>query len=212
MAGGHNHPRHDPIAVGTPGYLGSISDYRAVAGSTCEVPHNDPTINNGNPLKWGQFDGQSSHLVDGPVPQCWAKKDVGDVRYTTTPTNRGILSFKARTGLKNITDGTTKTLLGGEVGRATAESSHAFNGDHLPAMWIGRDNPFCQRCGEPREPKPGGDDGFGGMHPSMVMFVMCDGSVQAISRDINLDVLDRMATRAGDDPYTLDEAVEPCQH
>jgi hypothetical protein len=44
------------------------------------------------------------------------------------------------------------------------------------------------------------------------MFVMCDGSVQPIARDTNLDVLDRMATRAGDDPYTVDGVVSPCKH
>jgi prepilin-type processing-associated H-X9-DG protein len=124
--------------------------------------------------------------------------------------NRGVLSFDGRTGLHNITDGTSKTLMGGEVSRALAESGHAFNGDHLPGEWIGEQNPFCQKCGLSRD--EGGDSAFGSMHSGVVMFAMCDGSVQAISRDINPSVLDRMATRAGDDPYTLDATVTPCEH
>lgn len=208
-AGGHNHPRNDPLLNGTLGYIGSISDYRAVAGSTCIVRHNDPAITI-NPLRWEQFDGSTSHLVDGPVPQCNSRKNVGDVRYTTTPTNRGVAGFDARTSFKNITDGTSKTLLAGEVSRATSESGHAFNGDHFPGMWIGEANPFCQRCGQ--KASEGGDGGFGGMHSGIVQFVMCDGSVQAIPRDTNLAVLDAMATRAGDDPYTFDGSATPCKH
>jgi hypothetical protein len=126
------------------------------------------------------------------------------------PSNKSVLHFKARTALKNITDGTSKTALGGEVGRRISETGHAFNGDHFPGEWMGGDNPFCQRCTQSQAED--GDFGFGGGHPGIVMFVMCDGSVQPISRDINVDVLDRMATRAGDDPYTLDGVVTPCQH
>jgi prepilin-type processing-associated H-X9-DG protein len=58
----------------------------------------------------------------------------------------------------------------------------------------------------------GGDGGFGSMHPSVVQFAMCDGSVQALSRDVNLAVLDCMATRAGNETYTLDGSVPSCQH
>jgi prepilin-type N-terminal cleavage/methylation domain-containing protein len=201
----HSHPRNDPLAPGTPGYKGSLSDYRGVAGSTCIVTHTDSGVF-ANPLTWEQFDNSSSHLVDGPIPQCRSK----DVRFTVTPTNRGVLTFPGRTSFKNITDGTSKTLLAGEVGRAISESGHAFNGDYEPGVWVGEEEPFCQRCGSKRS--EGGDGGFGSMHPNVVHFVMCDGSVQAISRDINLAVLDRMATRAGDDPYTLDGPAESCRH
>jgi prepilin-type processing-associated H-X9-DG protein len=39
--------------------------------------------------------------------------------------------------------------------------------------------------------------GFGGNHPGVVNFVMCDGSVKPVSRDTELFVLDQMCTRAG---------------
>jgi prepilin-type processing-associated H-X9-DG protein len=58
----------------------------------------------------------------------------------------------------------------------------------------------------------GGDYGFGSAHPGVVNFIMCDGSVQAISKDINGPVLDRMATRAGDDIYDINGTASPCSH
>jgi prepilin-type processing-associated H-X9-DG protein len=128
----------------------------------------------------------------------------------TGPSNRGVLSWEALTALKSITDGTSKTLLGGEVSRAEAERTHAFNGDFFPGRWLGEEEPFCLKC--TLSAAEGGDFAFGGAHTSAVNFVMCDGSVQAISRDINLAVLDRMATRAGDDPYEIDGTAAPCNH
>jgi len=152
------------------------------------------------------FDNSSSHLVDGPIPQCRSK----DVQYTSTPTSRGVLNYKAITSFKSITDGTSKTLLGGEVGRKTSESGQAFNGDYDPGVWLGEQNPFCQRCTQ--SSTEGGDGGFGSAHNGVVLFTMCDGSVQSLSRTIDPPVLDRMATRAGDDPYTIDGTAPACMH
>ncbi len=202
----HSHPGSDPLA-GTAGYQGSISDYRAVAGSTCVVPHREPGQPT-NPIVYTEFNQSSAHLTDGALPQADHKNK--SVKYTTTPTTRGVLSFRARTSLKDITDGTSKTLMAGEVGRRTSESGHALNGDHFPGLWVGELEPFCQRCGQSAD--EGGDGGFGGVHPGTVNFLMCDASVQAISRETNLAVLDRMATRAGDDLYELDKVATPCKH
>jgi hypothetical protein len=166
---------------------------------------------------FNQIDNNSGHLVDGPVPQC--RKT--DVKFTSTPTTRGVETYTPLTGLKNITDGTSKTLCVGEVGRGTSDRSPIFNSnDGNTATPIGEEKPFCQRCTFPPMPlnvtsDPGniyGDTGFGGAHSGVVMFLMCDSSVQQISREIDLAVLDRMATRAGDDPYELDKPATSCQH
>jgi len=204
----HSHPKLDP-ATGRP-YAGSISDYRAVAGSTCPVY----TSTGG---KIVGFDGSNSHLVDGPAPQC----DRTKVRYYDDPgAKKQLASFKAMTSMKSITDGTSQTLLGGEVGRGTSESGHAFNGDHEPGVWVGLNSPFCQRCELPAPP-PGvdpaanplawGDGGFGGVHSDIVQFVFCDSHVQGLSKEIDPLVLDCMATRAGDDVYDVDgKAAHNC--
>jgi hypothetical protein len=42
---------------------------------------------------------------------------------------------------------------------------------------------------------------FGGMHPSVTQFVLCDGSVRQVSKSINIDTLGRLADR--DDGETI---------
>jgi hypothetical protein len=160
------------------------------------------------------------HLFDGPVPQVDLTAGAGNITYGGN-NNRGVVGFRATTSLKHITDGTSLTLLVGEVGRGSSESGHVFNGDHDPAELIGHDAPFCERCDLPPVP-PGvtatpdqkrtvyGDHGFGSTHSGVVLFVMCDASVQAISRDTDLNVLDRMATRAGDEVYDLNGTATEC--
>jgi prepilin-type N-terminal cleavage/methylation domain-containing protein len=219
--GVHSHPLNDaeatpPTAAG--GWEGSISDYRPVAGSTNRVRGVD---NNGTTVSfsWNSirtatpgFSNSNSHLVDGPVPQCRAS----DIIFTKSPpaaTTWGIDSYKPRTGLKDVTDGTSKTLLVGEVGKGTSESGHAFNGNQS-GLFIGEMYPFAERPELAPHPNPAynintaqdrnsyGDPGFGSAH-SVVIFAMCDGSAQAISKDVNLAVMDAMATRAGDDLFDL---------
>ncbi len=207
---GHTHPRDEPnVPAGKTGFAGSIADYRPVSGSTCtiNVPLTPPVT-----LSGGNYTGSTAHFVDGPVPQANNTNIKKGVFYQTG-SNKKILRFKAITGLKNITDGTSKTLLVGEVSLATSDNAHAFNGDFAPGVPIGRSAPFCQRCAEQRSVPPatgGGDFGFGSAHPGVVLFAMVDGSTQSISRSTDLNVLDRMATRAGDDPYTLDGTAPAC--
>lgn len=210
---GHTHARTDPApeAGGLP-YQGSISDYKGVRGSTCDVKTPDGSIVTTTPSD--NWDNSNSHYLDGPIPQCEKKA----ITYTTSPNTRGVATWKPRISMKSITDGTSKTFLCGEVGRGISEIDQVFNGDFYPAYPIGETKPFCQRCGLepvplgviPTNPEVYGDKGFGGMHKGIVMFSMCDGSVQAISRDIDGAVLDSMATRAGNDPYELDKPARSC--
>jgi prepilin-type N-terminal cleavage/methylation domain-containing protein len=203
----HAHPRNDPEVPGTPlGYYGALSDYRPVAGSTCSVVNDDGTR---RPFTAG-FDSSTAHLIDGPVPQI--NRTTGLIRETGH-----VRAWKGATKLKDISDGTSLTLLAGEVGRRVSESGHAYNGDHEPYEWIGHLAAFCQRCGHPVKP-PGSsepdilfaDFGFGGNHPGVVLFVMCDTSVKAIPRETDLNVLDRAATRANDDMYDLAGTEPTC--
>ncbi len=210
---GHGHPHGDPEQSGTPlGYYGSISDYMPVAGSTCSI------FDDGGVLRtWEYFGGFTTgdaHLVDGPVPQ---------VRRATDLIKNGnrVIGWKGLTSLKSITDGTTNTLLAGEVGKGRSENAHAFNGDHSPFEFVGnRANSgkgFCERCDLPPRPQGNteaainfGDSGFGGNHPGTVVFAMCDGSVQGLSRDTDLNMLDRMATRDGGEVIDINGSAPVC--
>lgn len=215
---GHAHARTDqaPEAAGQ-GWQGSISDYRSVGGSTCRVENTDPqSMAN---LPWVTTDILESgnswhHLSDGATPPPNSDKEAGQVRLGGA-TGRSVIYFKPQTSLKSITDGTSMTLLAGEVGRTTAEATHAFNGDHFPGVFVGEfpltnsGHDFCEKCDRPAS--EGGDNGFGSNH-SIVHFAMCDGSVQAINKDINTVVLDNLATRAGGEVFDINGGGQPCLH
>ena len=164
-------PRNDP-ATGL-SWTGSIADYRAVAGSTCTVFLKEPDPKDQNDqIPWSEgYDNSNSHLADGAIP---AANPNSVLRVG--PGSRGVARFKAMTSFKSIIDGTSKTLLGGEVGLGTSEYGQAFNGDHFPGVWVGEgvagdDGGFCERCETPPtkntlgaviSPDPnGGDRGFG---------------------------------------------------
>jgi prepilin-type N-terminal cleavage/methylation domain-containing protein/prepilin-type processing-associated H-X9-DG protein len=187
-ADAHTHAATDPVGGG--GWKGSIADYRGVAGST--TPTYDPAT--GNLIT--QWNDNFLHLSDGPLPQA-----TNVVRGGAG--NRGALSFKPVTALKHITDGTSTTALGGEVGLATSEGGHAFNGDHNPGVFLGELRPFCEQCTTGGDPNSLMFGGFGAAHTAVVNFVFCDGHVQAISRETDIRVLDCVATRAADDPYDI---------
>ena len=202
--GSHGHPRTDssPKAGGT-GWQGGISDYRAVAGSTCALKGVD--ANNVPQRLWYKdaVENAKSCLNDGPIPSPKTRVTIG---------SRGTQSWNALTSLKSIADGTSKTLLGGEVSRRESEQTHAFNGDYFPGTWLGELQHFCTKCTQTKVEAPGDESkGFGGAHTTVNM-LMCDGSVHSLARDINGPVLDCMATRAGSDVYTVEGTALPCIH
>jgi prepilin-type N-terminal cleavage/methylation domain-containing protein len=209
---GHGH-RGDPEVPGTPvGYYGAIADYRPVGASTCQV-----TLEDGSFKPFGNMDWTSAttHLLDGATPA---------INRTSGLFKNGnrVVGWRGAVSFKNISDGLSQTLLVGEVGRGRSESGHAYNGDHFPFEFIGSrangSKGFCQRCDlRPRTPQEAnepaanfGDMGFGSTHPNTTVFAMCDASVQPLSRDIDLNVLDRMATRAGDDLYDINGSAAQC--
>jgi prepilin-type N-terminal cleavage/methylation domain-containing protein len=116
---------------------------------------------------------------------------------------RTLTKWKPRISFKKITDGTSKTLMCGEKSKAWAERSFAFCGDSDGAYYAGESVPFVDE-----------EDvvaaGFGSPHPGVVHFCMCDASTQAISKEIDPRVLDRMATRAGSDQYDVNETMPSC--
>lgn len=189
------------------GYAGSISDYRNVSGSTCTITFNYKPSPGQQPRQGtitnGQYAGWSAPYLDGAMPQ--ARRPV-TYRSGSGSNGRQVVSFKAQTSFAKIIDGTSKTLLAGEVSKNLAEGVQVFNGDSLPGYPIGETQDFCQdRCTD----KDGGT-GFGGGHPGVANFVMCDGSVQVISRSTDLRVMDRAATRAGEDIYDFDGTAPSC--
>jgi prepilin-type N-terminal cleavage/methylation domain-containing protein len=202
----HSHGAGDPAVAGTAtGYYGALADFRPVAGSTCSVRDDNGALraySNG-------YDSSTAHLIDGPVPQI--NRATGLIKE-----NGHVRSWKGATKLKSIEDGTSLTLLAGEVSRRISEAGQAYNGDHFPYWFVGFFEPFCTRCTLPYVPGAANTDtaaadyGFGSGHPGVVLFVMCDTSVTSLSRDIDVNVLDRMATRANNDLYDVNGTATKC--
>jgi len=165
-------------------YVGSISDYHAVSGSTCFGT---------------SFPGTKSVELDGALLYGWYPNWDGSQSGSRYPFS--VSQWKSRTAMKNVTDGASQTLLCGEVTRSSAERTHAFCGDHNRGRLVGELRPLAQSKGQ---------GGFGSEHPGIVQFGMLDGSVQVIQQDIDPAVLDAMASRAGGEVYDINSAIPSC--
>jgi type II secretory pathway pseudopilin PulG len=108
-----------------------------------------------------------------------------------------LLTWKSRTSVKDLIDGTSSTILVGEkhvrpsrFGIAQEDGS-IYNGDH-PGNF--------SRCGGPgypiaRSPTDVFRDNFGSYHDSICNFLMGDGSVRSINIIIATDLLGRLTAR-----------------
>jgi prepilin-type N-terminal cleavage/methylation domain-containing protein/prepilin-type processing-associated H-X9-DG protein len=114
--------------------------------------------------------------------------------------------WESEMSFRKITDGLSKTLLAGEKhvpSGQTEQQGSLYNGDNQNncARVAGvrapiapspddlthcRSGPKCARCI---------CDNFGSWHPGVCQFVFADGHVAAISNNINLQSLDRLAVR-----------------
>ena len=198
--GVHSHPMDDPDTGRL--WAGSLSDYRSVLGSSCNVYKNGAAVITNGVVGWN---GGNGHLLNGamPIPD-W----INDVRFADS-SRRFLVSFEPVTSFHKITDGLSKTLLCGEASLALAESGQAFNGDSPPGWAIGLTRLFCELCTLSKT--DGGDSAFGGAHPGITIFTLCDGSSRPFSRDIDLTVMDNLASRAGGETFSIDGVGELCE-
>ena len=109
------------------------------------------------------------------------------------PGPNGVLYRHSSVRYQGITDGTSTTLLAGEkinndplcramwgfgaTSVVVSDSMHGITQGEHAAFW-----------------------GFSSQHPPGSHFVMCDGSVGMINRQIDLDLFLALSTRAGDEP------------
>jgi len=95
--------------------------------------------------------------------------------------------------LKDITDGTSKTFLVGEVGGiADPTLPGAAKTERLPGLWIGTSSQLVDNAAAVTvvrttryKVNQGSYEGFGSNHPAGANFVFCDGAVRFISDTIN---------------------------
>lgn len=165
-------------------YSGSIADYFGVRASTCKGDRKDD-----NPAE-----------LDGAIVPAIILSLPPGSKPTSQPYQ--ITSWRSRIAYKDVTDGLSQTLLCGEASPSVVEKTHAFSGDYNNGLPIGELRGIVA--------KPFREDGFFSFHPGICHFCMLDGSVQSLSNDIDPKVLDRMATRAGNDIYDIHSTAESC--
>jgi prepilin-type N-terminal cleavage/methylation domain-containing protein len=115
-------------------------------------------------------------------------------------------SYRPRVRLANITDGTSNTLMFGEK-HIRPQSLRGKNEDR---SHFGGQNNSNRRCAgiqqnntaNVRPLRPANDQNgtfanqsFGGPHPGICEFVMCDGSIRKVNINVNINTLTYMATR-----------------
>jgi prepilin-type N-terminal cleavage/methylation domain-containing protein/prepilin-type processing-associated H-X9-DG protein len=135
--------------------------------------------------------------------------------------NNGVFFRNSRIGFRDITDGTSTTLMAGERSRNVADAS-----------WVGA-IPFAFACNNPSwkyqdcetanvlilahtgpspdEPwvdvpnyKGSGVDDYWSLHPAGCNFLFCDGSVRFVKETVNPNVFSYLATRAGGEVISSD--------
>jgi prepilin-type N-terminal cleavage/methylation domain-containing protein/prepilin-type processing-associated H-X9-DG protein len=143
--------------------------------------------------------GQSNYVGNYGVAGGFAGQQAAQL-----PNTSGVLFHGSAIGTKDITDGTSKTILVGEISSQQGMFTPPNTADQFAGVWpavpseLKYDDFVLRPCdaGHPINSQfsrsvlqnangTNGDcDGFGSRHPGGAQFVMCDGSVQFLSENI----------------------------
>jgi prepilin-type N-terminal cleavage/methylation domain-containing protein/prepilin-type processing-associated H-X9-DG protein len=156
-------------------------------------------------LSAGQYVASAGQLEPGEFPD----------------SNNGVFYRNSRNGLRDITDGSSTTLMVGERSRNVAD-----------ATWVGAvpvwqlcTNPkwVVQECGPPStmvvshtgtastgliyvpNSKASMVDDYWSLHPGGCNFLFCDGSVRFIKESVNPGIFSYLSTRAGGEVVSSDQ-------
>ena len=192
-----------------PNITGSISDYKATFSSTCP----QQVVRDGQiqPQIYGPagWDWGTMHGTDGVLIQPHRNEDVTYVEPRTSAL--AIRSWKSRTAMRHVTDGTSNTIMIGEAAKWASDDEHTFDGDHNRGEMCGVRARFSTDNERPPGQTPPGVEpvgrnldqfvdnvwecGIGGPHPGIVNVVMADSSVQSLPQDIDPVAIDFLIAR-----------------
>lgn len=124
----------------------------------------------------------------------------------------GLFYLNSSLQLRDVTDGTSQTLLFGER-RVSEQSRRHFSGMNLTyidlTVWAGV-LPWCSdpvwrvvgACSQPPGNTSRGFPGFASQHPGSTFFAFADGSVRQLSDVIDRSTFQALATRSGGETAT----------
>ena len=181
-----------------------------------------PSSDGAGPIRLSDSSGKS--LVNDLSPGQYVAS-AGQFQVADWPSdNNGVFFRNSRVGLRDITDGSSLTMMAGERSRTISD-----------ATWVGV-VPSAEFCTKPARdyeecrpsyamvlahtgPTPPGGytwvvvpnsksaaaDNFWSLHPGGCNFVFCDGSVRFLKETIDAEVFSSLSTRAGGEVIGADQ-------
>jgi len=154
----------------------------------------------------GSFKGK------GADPPSFEVGDRSRFRWPFTGKINGLIFVRSTISMREITDGTTNTMFAGEKHLVVAHYETGKDGGDNQPMYQGYDVDtvrFTNRTWPPKHDALNEENfdinSFGSAHPVGINFAMCDGSVQTLNYDVNLEVYERLGNRADGQPFDLSE-------
>ncbi len=132
---------------------------------------------------WGKSSGDTYTYADADYGGMYGPRGLTSKTDTNNPP-RGPLIFNQNISIREITDGTSKTLMVGEAPEA------------INALWISGHNCFDQAAAINARPKTEFGEELTSQHPGGVNALFGDGSVHFLKNTTHLAVLSALCTRA----------------
>jgi prepilin-type N-terminal cleavage/methylation domain-containing protein/prepilin-type processing-associated H-X9-DG protein len=171
-----------------------------------------------------RFDSSGKSLVNGLSPGQYVAS-AGQFQVADWPSdNNGVLFRNSRIGLREITDGSSLTMMAGERSRTISDATWV---GVVPSAWFctkpARDYEECRPSyamvlAHTGPTPPGGYtwvvvpnsksaavDNFWSLHTGGCNFVFCDGSVRFLKETIDARVFSSLSTRDGSEVIGADQ-------
>jgi prepilin-type N-terminal cleavage/methylation domain-containing protein/prepilin-type processing-associated H-X9-DG protein len=204
----NNSPQNQPVCQTTvPAYLCPTDDAPGVLG----VPATGPASANGALYAPGSYRAVTGcsrdglNFLDSEMMFDYQRPWRGAIHAVYTSFAWGFGVEK----LRDITDGTSQTLLVGESTTATTPARRTFwaysfayytqSGATAQQRTVLADYDACVNTGGIGNEIPCKRE-WGSFHPAGMNFALCDGSVRLIRTDIDLNLFENLATIAGGEP------------
>ncbi|MBX3435794.1 MAG: DUF1559 domain-containing protein [Pirellulales bacterium] len=160
------------------------------------------------PLEFGAKSDYAANVGDGPDVEfdpMWAgpqtlEEGDGDIEWPKTSTDfTGVIFGRSALRLAQITDGNSSTYLIGEKHIPVAHYLTGEDPGDNESVYVGFNNDTCRSAAAPPEHDTGvvmRHNLFGGPHATVWQVALCDGSVHAVSWEIDEEVHRRLGNRA----------------